>query len=58
MAKRNQSDDAAVAAAARQFVKALKDLDLHGGDHAATVATRREALEAAVAAESADETEG
>ena len=44
-------NDAKVAAAARRFVKALADLDQHGGDHALMVNKRREELEAAVQAE-------
>ena len=40
--------DEKVAAAARRFVKALEDLDEHGGDHAAMVDKRRRELEAAV----------
>lgn len=46
-----KKNDAEVAAAARRFVKALERLEAEGGDHAATVARRRQELEAAVNAE-------
>lgn len=45
------ADDAKVAAAAREFVAALKDLDEQGGDHAMIVDRRRRELEAAVQSE-------
>lgn len=45
------ADDAKVASAAREFVKALADLDEHGGDHAMIVDKRRRELEAAVKSE-------
>lgn len=46
------ADDAKVAAAAREFVAALKDLDEQGGDYAMIVNKRRLELEAAVQSES------